>query len=58
MDEKYIERFNKARSFLYVSGYLTESENDKVIKRFKKRAKQKGIELYSKSMLEVEINGK
>ena len=54
MNESHIDRFNKARSFLYISGYITDAENEKVKVRFKKKAEQSGITLVSESVLRKE----
>ena len=50
MTDEYIEKFNRARAWLFLNGYLTEGENRKVAQRFEKEAKKQGTELITKSI--------
>ena len=43
INNEVIEEFDKARRYLYITGYLTEKENQRIIKRFIKDAEKQGI---------------
>jgi len=51
MNEDHINRFNDARTFLYLAGYLTDTENQKVKQRFMAAAERKGVKLVSQPLL-------
>lgn len=44
-DKDHIDKFNKARLFLLLSGYISDSENEKIIARLQKAANKAGVEL-------------
>lgn len=51
MDDEYIKRFNDSRTFLYLAGYITEAENEKIKQRFTKAAEKKGVKLIRQPLL-------
>jgi hypothetical protein len=51
MNEDHIRRFNEARTFLYLAGYVTDTENENIKQRFMKVAAKKGVTLVSRPLL-------